>query len=107
MFKKLLLSVILVLCLAVAGLACTLPNGTQVFIFTPQGMMAAIVPGDKQVEPIEEQPPAEMLKEFSTNNPQVGDWTDGVAVFDKAAGVYVLVHKGDLIPCEGKEPSKK
>lgn len=99
MFKKVVLVLALVLALVLPSLACTLPAGTLVFLFTPQGMLKAMVPLDQEVSVLPEQPTPDRLKFFGDNNPGIGDWTDGIAVHDSDDNITILVHEKDL-KCE-------
>ena len=102
MIKRIILTAILVLCLAAPALGCFLPGGLGVYIFTPQGVIAAEVPMDIEVVLIQKQPSTEQLKEFSEMVNQ--NWSDGVVVLDGANNVLVLVHEGNLVgECETLE----
>jgi len=84
----------IVMFMAVGAWACILTDGSDVYLFTPQGMMLAQVPGDQEVVLLAEQPPAEVLMSFGLGIGE--DWSDGVAVYDEGYNVTSLVHANDL-----------
>ena len=102
MFKQLLLAVLIFMfsvSMAVAG--CIIPENTGVMMFTSLGMQRTSPSMDRPVVEASDQPPAELLVEFSANANE--DWTDGVVVLDEAHGMYLLVHNKDLVgECEVK-----
>ena len=83
--------------IAVAG--CIIPKGTDVMLFTRNGMSPTAPTIDRPVVESKEQPKPELLKDFSENAGQ--DWSDGVVVFDRDYVIYILVHRRDLVgECE-------
>lgn len=102
MFKKLLLAVLIFMfsvSIAVAG--CIIPENTNVMMFTQGGMSRTSPTIDRPVVEALEQPTSELLVEFSANAGE--DWTDGVTVLDEDHGIYLLVHRKDLVgECEVK-----
>ena len=103
MIKKLLLAVLIFMfSVSMAAAGCILTDGSLVYLFTPDGMVAAQVPGDQEVVLLDEQPPADILMNFGLSIRE--DWSDGVAVYDKGYNVTSLVHANDL---EGECEVKK
>ena len=108
MFKKLFLTLALVLCLAVAGSAfqldqeCTLPAGSIVHLYDFEQEMflfqKMVVAQGHTVITISGQPDAEWLKVWTEKLGK--DWTDGVAVMNMAARQMALVHRNDLTDCK-------
>lgn len=97
MFKKLFLTVVLVLCLALPAVAgCVLPMGTNVWHFVQGGVIPVTSSRDLEVTFHETQPTKEMLEGFTSQPTVPGDWTDAVVVTD-LDGTNVLVHKDDVI----------
>jgi len=101
MIKKILISIILVLFSYSIALGCFLPDGLNVWVVSPQGMMRGVVPGNQDVVRPDEQPTQEQMITFG-NLPDVNeDFSDGVIVYDEDEQVHVLVHEGDLVgECE-------
>ncbi len=102
MFKQLILTVLILMfsvSMAVAG--CILPAETGVMMFTKGGMSRTAPQIDRPVVEVSDQPEAALLVEFSANANE--DWTDGVVVLDEDHGIYLLVHRKDLVgECEVK-----
>lgn len=94
MFKRLIAGIMIVMFMAVGAWACILTDGSKVYVFTPDGMLAGQVPGDQEVVLLDKQPPAEILMSFGLGIGE--DWSDGVAVFDEKYNVTSLVHVEDL-----------
>lgn len=91
----------LMIAIAVAG--CIVPSGTVAMLATPNGMTKVFAQVDVNVNIEQEQPPAEILKQFSQNAGE--DWTDAVVVTDEN-GYHLLVHRGDL-NCGDKQPKNQ
>lgn len=96
MFKKLFLTVLIILFSASVAIAgCILPAETGVMMFVEGGMTRSAPTIDRPVKEVDLQPTEEMLTEFSANSGE--DWTDGVVVLDEGHALYLMVHKKDLV----------
>ena len=101
MFKKLIISLVLFMFMTASAFGCMLVKGTAAWMFVNGGVQKVYAGSDGPVVLHEKQPTAEQLQKFDAQETVNEDWSDGVVVTDENEDINLLVHKKDLVGCDG------